>query len=187
MTITDGSRRRACAAIAELLSYPRGDVAAAARLAAEHAAGTPAAEAIARFGAAAAALHPTALEELYTRTFDLAPACAPYLGVQLLGDDDPARGPFLARLVEVYAADGHHVREELPDHVAEVLAFLAVAPPGPGRDDLVVDALLPALDRMLARLDGNPYRELLDAARTLAVAAPVEAGALVRATAEAGP
>jgi nitrate reductase delta subunit len=167
--VTDDARLL-CGALADLLSYPRGDVAALARAALPLAGHGPAAEALARFAAAAEAATPAALEELYTATFDLEPACAPYLGVHLLGDDDPRRGLLLARLAEVYAADGYAPREELADHVAEVLRFLSVARPGPARDDLVADGLLPALDRMREGLgaSGNPYGELVAAARAAA-------------------
>jgi nitrate reductase delta subunit len=131
--------------------------------------GTPAAAALSRFADASASIAPSALEELYTATFDLQPACTPYLGVQLLGDDSPVRGPFLAKLAEIHSEEGFRPREELADHLAEVLGFLAVARPGPARDDLLEDALLPALGKMIESFDEleNPYRELLVAARDL--------------------
>jgi nitrate reductase molybdenum cofactor assembly chaperone NarJ/NarW len=182
-----GRQQRLCAELARLLSYPCGDVAAAACRARDLAGpGTRAAAALARFAESSAAIAPSALEELYTATFDLRPACTPYFGAQLLGDDSPVRGPLLAKLAEVYAGEGFRPREELADHVAEVLGFLAVARPGPARDDLLADGLLPALGKMIAALDGleNPYRELLVAARDLlgppAVAVGSDASAEVR-------
>jgi nitrate reductase delta subunit len=109
------------------------------------------------------------MQELYTATFDLGPACAPYLGTHLLGEDSPVRGPLLATLAELHAAEGFRPREELQDHVAEVLGFVAMARPGPARDDLVRDGLLPALAKMIEALpDANPYREPLAAARAAA-------------------
>jgi nitrate reductase delta subunit len=119
---------------------------------------------------------PAALEELYTSTFDLEPACTPYLGVQLLGDENPVRGMLLAKLVELYAAEGFQPREELADHVAEVLGFLAVAQPGTARDDLVLDGLVPALGKMIEGLGDreNPYREVLTAVREIFPATAVE-------------
>lgn len=155
--------------LSDLFSYPRGDAPSLARRAAALAADAEAGAALGRFAAAAEEAGPTALEELYTATFDLDPACAPYLGVHLLGEEDPARGLLLARLVELYAAEGHAAREELPDHVAEVLAFLAVARPGPDRDGLLAEGLVPALGAMARALGErpNPYREVVAAARAL--------------------
>lgn len=136
------------ALLAELLSYPGGRTAAVAE----------------RLGVAESFrnLTPTGLQEIYTSTFDLQPACAPYFGHHLLGEDSPLRGPLLARLAGIYAAHGFVPREELGDHVAEVLRFLAVAPACEERDDLVRDGLLPALRKMIESLEGaNPYRGVL--------------------------
>jgi nitrate reductase delta subunit len=180
----DAPSRELLAALAELLSYPQRDAAPAARRALALAGSGAAAAALARFAAAVEATAPAALEELYTRTFDVSPACAPYVGAQLLGDDSPVRGPLLARLSEVFTADGYRPREELPDHVAEVLGYLAVARPGTERDDLVRDGLLPALARMLETFQDhlNPYRELLLAVHGLL--APESAAPAIAAGAE---
>jgi nitrate reductase delta subunit len=164
----EARRCEICGALSALLAYPRGDLAGPAGRAAELARGTAAAEPLARFGARALAGDLPAIQELYTATFDLQPACTPYVGHHLVGDS-PMRGPLLARLVEVYALGGYRAREELPDHLCEVLGYLSVAPPGPLRDDLVRDGLLPALGRMIEELPdpANPYRDLLVAAREL--------------------
>ena len=142
----------------------------------------PGAEPLASFAAAARRTGLAAMQELYTDTFDLEPACAPYVGHQLLGEG-PQRGPLLAKLAELHAADGFRPRDELGDHVAEVLAFLAVARPGAERDDLLRDGLLPTVDRMIAALAaaGNPYRELLLAILELLRPAAVLADAPRRA------
>jgi nitrate reductase assembly molybdenum cofactor insertion protein NarJ len=154
----DADDRRLLAALGELLSYPGERTARA----------IDTVECLQAFRGLAAATWSTAdLEEAYTSTFDLQPACAPYLGHHLLGEDTGRRGPFLARLLDLYARDGFTPREELADHVAEVLRFLAVASPGAERDDLVRDGLLPALGKMLDALDdeANPYREVLSSVR----------------------
>lgn len=167
--VPDARQRGLYAAFAELLSYPRGQVAAAAERARELAGeGSEVEAALGQFAGALHAHDPTWLEELYTTTFDLAPACAPYVGHQLFGDT-PIRGPFLAKLAEVFAAGGFQPREELGDHVAEVLRFLAASPPATARDELVQDGLVPALTRMIAALEQarNPYREVLVALRAL--------------------
>lgn len=166
-----------CARLSELLAYPHRDPLPALREAIALAGGGPAHAGLARFEAGAAAAGLGALQELYTRTFDLQPACAPYLGAHLLPEDSPHRGRLLGALLEAYAAEGFRPREELADHVAEVLAFLAVARPGPIRESLLADGLVPALDHMLAALEGaaNPYRDLLAAARALLAPAPARA------------
>jgi len=156
-----------CGALAPLFAYPRGDVRAAARRAVSFAGDCPASTAaLARFAARVEAESHTGLEELYTATFDLRPACAPYLGAQLLPDDSPVRGALLAALTEQYVAHGFEPEGELPDHVAVVLAFLARARPGPVRDDLLQDGLLPALSRMAEAFEdrAHPYRDLVQAA-----------------------
>jgi nitrate reductase delta subunit len=166
--VIDARQRSLCGALSALLSYPGDDAAARAAAVRDLAEGTAAAGPLSRFAAAAAGRSVDALRELYTATFDLEPACAPYVGHHLVGDG-PLRGPLLARLVEVYAAGGYRAREELPDHLAEVLAFLAEAPATAERDDLVRDGLLPAVERMLEALRDreNPYRDLLVAVHEL--------------------
>ncbi len=179
----DALPRPLCAALSDLLRYPdAGLTAAVDRARALIGPADPGAGPLAAFAAAAGRTRLEALQELYTDTFDLQPACAPYVGHQLLGEG-PQRGPLLARLAELHAADGFRPRDELGDHVAEVLAFLAVARPGPARDDLLRDGLLPAVDRMIAALaeEGNPYRELLRAILELLRPAAVDADAPRRA------
>ncbi len=107
-------------------------------------------------------------EELYTRTFDLSPAIAPYVGFQTWGESYP-RGAFMASLSR--ELQGHQVDlgGELPDHLIPVLRYLEVAPqPLPE----LVEILEPAIQRMLAVLSKsdrtNPYLHLLDAAQKAA-------------------
>jgi nitrate reductase delta subunit len=169
--VTRGPSGRLCAQLADLLSYPRGDPGAEARDALTLAEGAGRAP-LARFAAAAGEAGLGALQELYTATFDLRPACAPYVGAQLLPEDSPVRGRLLAALLDLYESERFRPREELADHVAEILRFLATARPGPERDGLIEDGLIPTVDRMIAVLDaGNPYRDLLTAVRALFVLA----------------
>jgi len=157
------------AGFAELMVYPAGDPGPAARLCLGLVRDRDAAAELSAFLARADRARPHELEELYSATFDLDPACAPYLGHHLCGDG-PLRGTFLARLAEVYRTDGFPVAApdgELPDHLAVVLRYLAVVASGPGRQALLEDALVPALDKMLAALQDplNPYRSVLSAMR----------------------
>jgi nitrate reductase molybdenum cofactor assembly chaperone NarJ/NarW len=166
VTTTDHDRQL-YARLAGLLAYPHADPTGPARDALALLGGGPGHEPLARFASATAAAGLHGMQELYTATFDLRPVCAPYLGAQLLPEDSPIRGRLLAALLELYEAEGYRPGVELADHVAEVVGFLAAARPAPAHVSLVVDGLLPALDRMVAALDGagNPYRDLLAAVR----------------------
>jgi nitrate reductase delta subunit len=109
------------------------------------------------------------MEEIYSSTFDLDPACAPYVGHHLAGET-PKRGVFMARLADAYRQDGFEggtPSGELPDHLSVVLRYLSAVPEGPSRQALLEDALVPALDRMLEALPGteNVYRSVLAALR----------------------
>ncbi|HVM72518.1 MAG TPA: nitrate reductase molybdenum cofactor assembly chaperone [Anaerolineales bacterium] len=113
---------------------------------------------------------PAQMEELYTRTFDMQPVCYPYVGYHLFGESYK-RGAFMAKLVEGYRALGYAVENELPDHVAVVLHFLALGTRA--RDSefgrtLLLEGLLPALEKMTAALEGepsSPYGAVLSALR----------------------
>ncbi len=104
-------------------------------------------------------------EELHTRTLDLNPLAAPYVGFQTWGETY-LRGVFLSRMAQALAENGIDPEGELPDHLAPVLRYLGQAPePLPE----LVEVLGPAVQRMkavLGRADpGNPYLDLLEAAQ----------------------
>jgi nitrate reductase molybdenum cofactor assembly chaperone len=104
------------------------------------------------------------LEELYTRTFDLEAACYPYVGYHLFGDGNH-RGVFLAGLKEHYQIYDFSAGNELPDHLAVMLRFLARDDDSEERDELLSLCILPALRKMLQGYwdEGNPYQKLLKA------------------------
>lgn len=150
--------RAALAAFADLFSYPRSDVVAVARRCLSITNQPP----LRGFVAWAQRATAAEVEEAYTAAFDLEPVCVPYLGEHLC----PERRPlFIAGLVELYAADDFVPRDELPDHLAEVLRFLAVARDEKARFELLRDALEPALAKMARALEGNPYQAPLQALR----------------------
>ncbi|MDD2694799.1 MAG: hypothetical protein PHD58_02620 [Anaerolineales bacterium] len=102
-------------------------------------------------------------EELFTRTLDLNPAVAPYLGFQAWGESYQ-RGKFMAQVRQALLGEGLDEGGELPDHLAPVLRYLdRAAQPLPE----LLDILQPAVARMLsvlAKADaGNPYLSLLEA------------------------
>jgi nitrate reductase molybdenum cofactor assembly chaperone NarJ/NarW len=105
------------------------------------------------------------LEETYTGAFDLQAVCYPYVGYHLFGESYK-RGTFMARLNKGYREKGFSAGNELPDHVAVVLRFLALAPDGDFSQALLREGLIPALDKMRAAFGDqsrNPYAGLIQA------------------------
>jgi len=103
-------------------------------------------------------------EELSTRTLDLSPAAAPYIGFQVWGEGYQ-RGEFMAQLNRAMAEFDIDPEGELPDHLVPVLRYLAVAEqPVPD----LTENFTKAVERMIALLRekdrGNPYILLLEAA-----------------------
>ncbi len=163
-SLTDGM----CTDLAELLVYPPDGAAEAIETAAARLQGVcaEASQALEEFRDAATELGEAALEELYVRTFDFAPLCAPYVGVHLFGGNGEGfkRSQLLAGLAEACRRMGLDTDGELPDHAAVVLRLLDRLP-AEEREDLARLCLLPALERMaeeLARND-NPYRHAVHA------------------------
>lgn len=168
MTALD-QRSQVLSAFADLLSYPSSDPAPAARRCRDLVSGRGSAAAIGEFLSRAEKARPFEMEEIYSSTFDLDPACAPYLGHHLAGET-PKRGVFMARLADAYRQDGFEGGTrtgELPDHVSVVLRYLSAVPSGASRQALLEDALVPALDKMLEALPApeNVYRSVLAALR----------------------
>jgi nitrate reductase molybdenum cofactor assembly chaperone NarJ/NarW len=106
-------------------------------------------------------------EELYTRTLDLNPPAAPYVGFQTWGESYQ-RGAFLSKMNRELMETGIDTQGELPDHLIPVLRYLGQAPePLPE----LVEVLDPAIQRITAGLrkadSDNPYLDLLEAAQSL--------------------
>jgi len=102
-------------------------------------------------------------EELHTRTLDLNPPAAPYVGFQAWGESYK-RGNFMALLNRALQALGVESEGELPDHLVPILRYLeATAEPIPE----LVEVLKPALEKMTRELRKaeatNPYIHLLEA------------------------
>ena len=103
-------------------------------------------------------------EELHTRTLDLSPHFAPYVGHAVWGESYK-RGEFMAALNRALGSEGVDAEGELPDHLIPVLRYLDAAPePIPQ----VLEHLAPALEHMRAELteadSDSPYLSVLDAA-----------------------
>ncbi len=99
------------------------------------------------------------LEEAYTAAFDLDPACSLAIGHHVFGEN-ARRSVFMARLADMYRDAGLPPAEgELPDHLPAILRYLDVGPQSQAMDDLVADAVVPALERLSATLGraDHPY------------------------------
>lgn len=111
-------------------------------------------------------------EELCTRTLDLNPAVAPYLGFQVWGESYQ-RGKFMAQIRQALMEVGLDEGGELPDHLAPVLRYLdCTANPLPE----LLEILPQALERMrqvLAKTEPqNPYLALLEAVQAYTAQLP---------------
>ena len=107
------------------------------------------------------------LQELYTRTFDLSPVCALEIGYHLFGENYK-RGVFLANLRETEAPFELGQDHQLPDYLPVLLRLLTKLNEEELRNALIVDCMIPALEKMLKTLSEgeNPYRHLIAAVRT---------------------
>jgi nitrate reductase molybdenum cofactor assembly chaperone NarJ/NarW len=166
MTQATDRERRILEDLAALLGYPGPATARRARDCARRLRGTRprAAELLERFAGRCDATSPGLLEELYTATFDLAPACVPYVGHHLFGEGRE-RSMFLARLRGMQREEGFVAGSELPDHVCEVLRLVALARDAADRDALIDDGLAPAVEKMLPALAEarHPWADVLGA------------------------
>src|SRR5215831_3801063 len=113
-----------------------------------------------RSGVAAQSL--SGLQELYTRTFDLNPACALEVGYHLFGENYK-RGEFLAHLRETEAPFDLGQSQQLPDYLPVLLRLLPRLEDEELRGSLITECLIPGIEKMLASFkDGdNAYRSLL--------------------------
>jgi len=104
------------------------------------------------------------VEEIFTATFDLQPACHPYVGYQLCGESQQ-RTMFLIKLQQLYNQHGFAAGAELPDHLSTMLRVIGMVDDRDCRQELVSDGLLPALEKLLQGLDqdDHPYVALLRA------------------------
>jgi nitrate reductase delta subunit len=109
------------------------------------------------------------LEEVYTATFDVSPACFIFAGYLMFGEGFK-RGKFLVRLQEKYAERGFSAGNELADHLAVIFRFMATLDSDEVlARELVEDCLIPVLQKMNANFkidepgESNPYVQVLRA------------------------
>jgi nitrate reductase delta subunit len=142
---------------AELLDYPQPDLARTAERAG-----------LRELAEWAAGLDSREVEEVYTRTFDLHAPCCLEVGWHLFGETY-RRGGFLVKLTVACREHGVAPGTELADHLSVLLRLVSRLGDDEDPRGLVEEAILPAIDKMIAALDGagagaaNPYRALLAA------------------------
>ncbi len=132
---------------ASLLEYPQPALGEMARACERSAAGTEAARGLAEFRRFVERTPPAQVEELYTAAFDLGADRCPYVGYHLFGDGY-ARSAFLRELRARFRQRGLDTGSELPDHLSCLLRFASACGPGQEQEEIVREALLPALERM---------------------------------------
>ena len=175
-----------CRHFADLLSYPDGNTRQTAVECAEllRSCHPQAADPLISFVNFLDVQQAARVEEIFTATFDLQPACHPYVGYQLCGESQQ-RTIFLIKLQQIYNQYGFATGSELPDHMSTLLRFIGTVADRDCREELVSDGLLPALEKLLQGVDEgeHPYVELLKALRSFlagTVANSVEPSSVTR-------
>lgn len=154
--------------LAGLLAYPGEDCAQrASRCAVALALFEP--EAAARmeeFHQRIAGLSTEALQEQYTATFDLNPACSLEVGWHLFGENYE-RGDFLAKMRRELRRHGLSESTELPDHLTHVLPLLGRMQPEDA--EMLASLVFAALDKVREgfRTAESPFALVLDGVERL--------------------
>ena len=159
---------------ADLLDYPQPDLPAQAHTCAGLIASDfpEASGQIQGFAERAANTSQGRLEEIYTGTFDVNPACYIFAGYMLFGESFN-RGKFLVRLQEKYKQHGFSQGSELADHVAVIFRFLGILEPDdPTAQVLIEDCLTPVIAKMNSGFKSdsanpNPYQQVLQAIQSV--------------------
>lgn len=104
------------------------------------------------------------LEEVYTGTFDINPACHIFAGHIMFGESFK-RGSFMAGLEENYQNHNFDKGKELADHIPVILKFLSTLELNETfAKDLIIDCLIPVFQKMNANFGDNsenPYVPVL--------------------------
>jgi len=123
-----------------------------------------AAKALDEFHAALSGQTIAALEEQYTRTFDIAPLCNPYASSYIYGDESYDRGTMMSTFERKFVEVGFDKGKELPDHLGVLLKFSAHLSPEE-LNELIAFCLLNPVKQMNEQLKDSesPFYNLLRA------------------------
>jgi nitrate reductase delta subunit len=151
---------RVLALFAELLEYPRPEVARMAREC-QALVAPESAEAAALLGEFAAWVERTphnTLEEIFSATFDLNASCHPYVGYHMFGEAYK-RSALMLELQDRFRAHDFDPGVELPDHIAVLLRFMSVCPDAELTTEIAREALVPTLEPMTSDPEPEPVEE----------------------------
>lgn len=119
---------------------------------------------------------PAGIQEEYVSTFDLSPACAPYVGHHLHGDNHK-KGEYMIRVKGMYREYGYQPPEdELPDHLSvlfEFAAHLSETGADAGRREFLTVHVLTGINKMREAVKNKPdlhWKDLITAACALCAA-----------------
>jgi nitrate reductase assembly molybdenum cofactor insertion protein NarJ len=165
VALSCGERQALARAFAGVLSYPYEDPTSLARTCAQvvATAGSEPHALLLAFAAFSEATSLGPLQEAYTRTFDLdtmtrsEPTCYPYVGHYLF-DESHKRGAFILELRKRFRAARFEDDSDLSDHLVVLLRFLSVCDDDILAEELISDAILPALSRMAVSAKGDAAR-----------------------------
>ncbi len=102
------------------------------------------------------------IEEAFTETFDVNPACALEVGWHLFGEEY-ARGMFLVRMREELRKYNLPESRELPDHLTHVLSVIGAMPEEEAKR-FVTACVLPAVAKLRTAVNKKqtPYRHVVN-------------------------
>lgn len=140
---------RVLALFADVLDYPRRDVADTARecRALVAPASAEAAAMLDRFIAFVERTPHDTLEEVYTSTFELNATCHLYVGYHMFGEAYK-RSAFMLELKDRFREHDFEPDVELPDHLPVMLRFMSVCSDAELTSEIARDALVPTLTPM---------------------------------------
>jgi nitrate reductase molybdenum cofactor assembly chaperone NarJ/NarW len=116
------------------------------------------------------------IQEEYVTTFDLSPACAPYVGHHLYGDTHK-KGEYMICIKGIYREHGYiPPGDELPDHLSVIFEFmghLAWKGADAARREIISAHVLAGLDKMREAVKSKSdmhWKDLITAACALCAA-----------------
>ena len=149
------------ALFADILDYPGPGLAEVTRRCEEEAGagaagGTDAVDALREFRRFVSETPREKLEETYTETFDLGVERCPYVGWHLFGEGQ-SRSRFMQELNARYRARGFSAGSELPDHLPLMLRFVSACDDPAEREEILREAIEPAVGKMTAGAAASGY------------------------------